>query len=204
MGVIDRLITLMTVIVIGVIAYFLTRAFTKASSIGEAIGEGSSDAVDFIKDKVGNIGDFTNRLAGAGWRNWTKEIRTVATSAKIRPSLIAAIVQQESNGNPDAQGKSNDVGLMQITQPALQDYNENYAGQDFKLDDLIGKENGINNLIVGTLFYKLQLKRMGNEFDALRAYNGGAKGASLNPNLSKDYANNVTEIDMIISSNNLI
>lgn len=47
-------------------------------------------------------------------RRWCDEITHYAESYSVSPNLIAAVIWQESGGNPDAYSHSGAVGLMQI------------------------------------------------------------------------------------------
>lgn len=85
--------------------------------------------------------------------------------------IVTAIVAIESAGNPTARSPAGAVGLMQITQPALDDYNAVHASQ-YQLSQLSGMPQA--NVRVGYWYLrKLELDHGLARFDALRAYNVG-------------------------------
>jgi len=50
----------------------------------------------------------------AGVRQWCNQIMRHASKNNLDPNLIAAVIWQESGGNPSAYSKSGAVGLMQV------------------------------------------------------------------------------------------
>jgi hypothetical protein len=56
----------------------------------------------------------TNRKIPSKVRDWCEWINESAADRKVDPLLIAAIIQQESGGDPSAISKNGAVGLMQI------------------------------------------------------------------------------------------
>jgi hypothetical protein len=55
-----------------------------------------------------------NSLMPKSIQQWKSAIETAATTAGLDPNLIAAIILQESGGNPQAYSNSGAVGLMQV------------------------------------------------------------------------------------------
>ncbi len=111
-----------------------------------------------------------------------KAITVISVSA-----VIIAVIAVESGGNPQLKGSAGEIGLMQLTQAALTDVN-NYYGFVFSQADL---KNPIPNILAGTVFLRMQYHRMGNWYDAIRAYNAGEAGAKSSPTKSKTYAEKV-------------
>lgn len=101
------------------------------------------------------------------------QIEKISDTIGVPPNIIGGIVIVESGGDILAQGKANERGLMQLTEVALNDVNNN-EGTNFTFNQMF---TPIQNLAAGALFYRLQLKRMGNHSDAIRAYNCGEAGA---------------------------
>ena len=100
-------------------------------------------------------------------RSWVE----YAVSGKEDRRLVTAIVAVESGGNPAAKSPAGAVGLMQITQPALDDYNA-ARGADYQLSQLAGMPQA--NVAVGYWYLRTLETRHGlSRFDALRAYNVG-------------------------------
>jgi soluble lytic murein transglycosylase-like protein len=103
---------------------------------------------------------------------WCKEITHYAESKNLDPGLIAAVMLQESGGNPSAYSKSGAVGLMQVmprdglaasfmcingpcfaNRPSIQELQD----PDFNID-------------YGTKMLAGLVSKQGNVRDALRAY----------------------------------
>jgi soluble lytic murein transglycosylase-like protein len=115
---------------------------------------------------------------------WRSLIKQEARANELSPTLVAGLIATESAGDPVAIGTSGEVGLMQLMKAAVQDTGNTYNAEDLK--------NPAVNIRIGTAFLALQIKRMhGSIFDGLRAYNGGAAGATRKPKLSVGYANKV-------------
>ena len=91
---------------------------------------------------------------------WENEILAVSTKYKIEPAVIAAVIEQESGGNPNALSRTGAIGLMQLM-PAT------------------ARGLGVNpfdpgeNIEGGAKYLSIQLKRFGDLNLALAAYNAG-------------------------------
>ena len=79
--------------------------------------------------------------AAFGWRWWSQRndteserynslIEQTASRHNMDPSLIKAVICQESNFNANARGKAGEYGLMQITEGAAKDW-ERGTGKSF-------------------------------------------------------------------------
>jgi soluble lytic murein transglycosylase-like protein len=103
---------------------------------------------------------------------WCELIQTHAQENGLDPSLVAAIILQESNGNPQAYSPSGAVGLMQImprdgiaagfwcsSGPC-------FAGRP-SMNELFDPEF---NIAYGTRMFAGLVHKHGNVRDALRAY----------------------------------
>lgn len=98
-----------------------------------------------------------------------KEITKAASAEDLDPALVAAIVRQESNFNPQAKSRVGAMGLMQIM-PLTWD----------EIAGMKGEENTENfyevdkNLAYGCHYFAYLLKRFNGEVaTALAAYNAG-------------------------------
>lgn len=135
----------------------------------------------FILRKVKLKNTLIEKLWGAIAHKWAK-------TYDVNDKLVLAIIEQESGGNPLATGSTNDVGLMQITQPALTDYNS-FFGTDTTLTELL--MNPDQNIEVGTWYISWLLEQFNsNEFLAVSAYNQGI-GNVKKDSFNSDYANSV-------------
>jgi len=109
------------------------------------------------------------------------------TAYGVEPSLLLAVIKQESDGNAKAQGPTGDYGLMQITQPALTDYNTATNNHLF-LSDMLKPEN---NIKVGAWYLSLMFRNTGNWRQAVRAYNAGLSRVQTKLNAGVSYADSV-------------
>lgn len=109
--------------------------------------------------------------------DWNDEISYASSFFDVPKSLITAIICQESSGNPDAVGTSQDLGLMQVTPSAFLEFKDRYAS-DYTLplgwlSDLMKPEI---NVSVGTGYLRILFDRFRNWDDAVQAYNTGTTG----------------------------
>lgn len=102
----------------------------------------------------------------------------------IPKERIFAHIIAESYGDPLAIGDTNlpygqrSIGLMQIRQVALDDFNKVY-GKKYTLNDLTTPSI---NIEVGTGYLKILLSRYKNLDSASKAYNAGSKIDSIKAN----------------------
>lgn len=82
--------------------------------------------------------------------------------------IVKAIIFVESRGNARALGGVQEIGLMQITAGALEDFNNYYN------EKIVDLWNPFNNIQVGTGYLALLHKRFPGHWDrAIVSYNGG-------------------------------
>jgi len=123
------------------------------------------------------------------WRQ-TVEDETQARAHLTTP-LVLAVIARESSGDENAQGSDEDIGLMQITRPAWQDYQSATNDPETAIfPDSMFVAN--LNVRVGGWFLNEKIDEMGNTFDGLRAYNAGTTRATRDPLISAGYAEWVT------------
>ena len=92
------------------------------------------------------------------------------------PGLISSLIQAESSGNPTATSIKGARGLMQITQPALDDFNL-YQKKSYVMDDMFDEGK---NREVGRWYFADRIPKMLNAYqiedtveNRLWAYNAG-------------------------------
>ena len=105
---------------------------------------------------------------------------------------VLAIIAQESRGNASAMGPTGDVGLMQITQPAFTDSN-NQWGFGYTYDQMTLP---MPNIDIGIGFLAILQGEFSGDIDkATQAYNAGAGAVKADPTASIDYLNSVKQIE---------
>jgi soluble lytic murein transglycosylase-like protein len=105
-----------------------------------------------------------------------------AKAAGVPPSLLAALLWQESGFNPAAKGAAGERGLGQLMPAAVADIGASWS-------EISDPANVEAQIAASARFLALQLKRSGGDlFTGLRSYNAGAAGAKKNPGLSVPYA----------------
>lgn len=127
------------------------------------------------------------------YKKFDAEIRKASNRWNVPPELIAAVIEQESSGNPEAVGGSAEVGLMQL-KPGQLIVDLYRVGMAASSSPSFEPQINIDQ---GTAGLRLLKDLTGNWFDALRAYNCCGTNISRvksNPELSAGYAKSVLEM----------
>jgi soluble lytic murein transglycosylase-like protein len=85
--------------------------------------------------------------------------------------IVTALIAVESGGDPGARSPTGAVGLMQLTGPAIADYNA-ATGQSVTKAALVA-DPGLNVRVGFWYLRSLETKHGLSRFDALRAFNAG-------------------------------
>lgn len=114
------------------------------------------------------------------WRRSTLEtsqdrpIRIAATRYQVDPALVKAIVWRESNFNPSARGRAQELGLMQIREEAAQEWADAERIETFDHAHCLDPQT---NILAATFYLRKLLKRYRHTDDpvpfALADYNAG-------------------------------
>ncbi len=105
-------------------------------------------------------------------QQWCDMISQYASQNGLEPNLVAAVMLQESGGNPNAYSKSGAVGLMQVMpKDGLAEKFQCINGPCFasrpSMDELYDPEF---NISYGTRMLASLIQKYGNVRDALKAY----------------------------------
>lgn len=105
---------------------------------------------------------------------YDSEIAAVGARHGVDPKLVKAVVWQESRFHPDKLGGHGERGLMQVTEPAAQDWVAANGIETFVPQDLLDPKT---NLEVGTWYLGQALRHWSAQQDplpfALGEYNAG-------------------------------
>jgi soluble lytic murein transglycosylase len=114
-------------------------------------------------------------LASLGRHNaYDDAIASAAARHGVDPLLVKAVIWQESRFHPDKRGAHGERGLMQVTEPAAQDWVKGEGIETFVPTDLLDPKT---NIEVGTWYLGRALRHWGSQKDplpfALGEYNAG-------------------------------
>lgn len=91
---------------------------------------------------------------------WGKEIQAASNKYGVDPAIIAAVIEQESGGNPDIQSPAGATGLMGLMPATARNLGMNPS-------------DPAQNIEAGTKYLAIQLHTFGSLELALAAYNAG-------------------------------
>jgi soluble lytic murein transglycosylase len=125
-------------------------------------------------------------LAKVGQRWWARRERSqdahilaAARKYRVDPALVKAVVWRESRFNARAAGAAGEIGLMQIREPAAQEWAEAERVRSFHHRQLF---DPAQNTQAGTWYLRKHLRRFGHTDHpvpyALAAYNAGASNVA--------------------------
>jgi soluble lytic murein transglycosylase len=102
---------------------------------------------------------------------WTDLSRYAAANG-LDPYLVASLIRQESEFNPQAVSRANAWGLMQLLPPVGKKLAKEVKIRHFNQDQLV---NPTTNLQLGTRYFKHMVDSFGGQVEyALAAYNAGS------------------------------
>lgn len=164
-------------IVLVLILLSITSGFTFPPSVSDAQASGtanenniqdlSSESDVYVNADCEVSGQFPNEIM-----KWCKLISYYANQRGLNPNLVAALILQESAGNPSAYSKSGAVGLMQVMpQDGIASSFMCVNGPCFKDRPTIAElEDPEFNISYGTNMLAGLLSKHGNLRDALKSY----------------------------------
>jgi len=163
--------TLMGSILLGVVLVMVTAGFSYAEvegKGGEEIGsEGIIESVELSQEGCHLSGDVPKKV-----KRWCGMIEEYSEKNNIPAGLIAAVITQESGGDPKAYSSSGAVGLMQvmprdgIAAGFMCVNGPCFAGRPLRRE----LENPEYNIKYGVKMLKRLKKQKGDWREALRAY----------------------------------
>jgi soluble lytic murein transglycosylase len=99
-------------------------------------------------------------------------IRGHAENYRLEPSLLAAVIYQESKFDSDARSSSGAIGLMQLLPDTAKGIALRTGGSRFRVEDLYDPEI---NVRYGSWYLRHLLDKYGDVESALAAYNAGQR-----------------------------
>jgi hypothetical protein len=117
----------------------------------------TEDGKPMIVDSKTVVGDYDS---SDKVMRWGKEIQAASAKYDVDPALIAAVIEQESDGKPDIMSPAGAIGLMQLMPRTAKELGVN-------------PYDPVQNIEGGTKYLATQLHRFGSVEMALAAYNAG-------------------------------
>ena len=130
-------------------------------------------------------------------RSQDEPIRSAAQRYGVDAGLVKAVVWRESRFNPNARGRAQEIGLMQIQEIAAQEWADAEHLQTFEHEHCF---NPLTNTLAGTWYLKKLLKRYTQTDNpipyALADYNAG-RGNVLKWKIGEASTNSVVFMEQI-------
>jgi len=105
-------------------------------------------------------------------RPYWEALRSYSTENGLDPYLVASLIRQESEFNPDAISHSNAYGLMQLLPKTGKGEAQKTGLSHYNTDSLL---NPTINIELGTRYFRQMIDEFGGQVEyALAAYNAGA------------------------------
>ena len=124
-------------------------------------------------------------------------IRIAASRYGVDPSLVKAVVWQESRFNPGIRGKAQEIGLMQLQEATAQEWADAERVRPFQHEHCF---NPLTNTLAGTWYLKKLIRRYGQTDNplpyALADYNAG-RGNVLKWNSGEAATNSAVFVEQI-------
>jgi soluble lytic murein transglycosylase len=107
-------------------------------------------------------------------RPWWDQLQKQASAAKVDPFLVAGLIRQESEFDPEAKSRSNARGLMQLMPSTAQMMARKVSDPRARRYQLSSLYVPDINLVYGTFYFKQVLDQFGGTVEyALAGYNAG-------------------------------
>lgn len=150
---------------------------------------------NFVLRVIGVFVVIDIAMRNLSWKTIKQLYGSVVNDFSIRygavNDYIIAMIQIESGGNPFAIGGTSDFGLLQITQPALTDFNKRFGVSWTLFDIWIDPRR---NIQVGTWYLSWLQEQFNNDMRlAVSAYNQGIGNVKANT-FKLDYWNKVNAV----------
>jgi soluble lytic murein transglycosylase len=146
------------------------------AEIYESFGENTRALQAMKRSRIPFFSLPVNNVPMAYWqlvfpRPYWPELEEDARAHGLDPFLVAALIRQESEFNPDAVSRANAYGLMQLLPSVGKSLAKQEGEKHFSTNELL---NPTENLRLGTLDLKKSIDRYNGQVEyALAAYNAG-------------------------------
>lgn len=150
-----------------------------AKALAALYGDSGSyiNAIEVLKRTVPGYFSVTlNQIPQSVWeglfpRPYWDELRKDSLANHLDPYLVAALIRQESEFNPQAVSRANAMGLMQLLPSVGKKLAREMKIRHFSSDELLTANT---NLRLGTRYFKRMVDYYGGQVEyALAAYNAG-------------------------------
>lgn len=141
------------------------------AGVAVALAAATAVFISVERDPAYRIGEW---LSFGRYGAFEDEITAASARNAVDPLLVKAVIWQESRFHPDKLGAHGERGLMQVTEPAAQDWVKAEGIETFAPTDLLDPKT---NIEVGTWYLSRAMKHWSAQTDplpfALGEYNAG-------------------------------